>query len=89
MEYYSGIKKRNNAICSNVEGPGDYHTKKYAGEKTNIIWYQLYAESTADNEFSSKIEIEVYRLREWIYGLLAKVDGQTGSLGLTYTHCYV
>ena len=28
MEYYSAIKKeRNNAICSNMHGPRDYHTK--------------------------------------------------------------
>ena len=28
MEYYSAIKKkRNNAIWSNMDGPGDYHTK--------------------------------------------------------------
>ena len=28
MEYYSAIKKeRNNAICSNMDGPRDYHTK--------------------------------------------------------------
>ena len=26
MEYYSAIKK-NKAICSNMDGPGDYHTK--------------------------------------------------------------
>ena len=27
-EHYSAIKKeRNNAICSNVDGPRDYHTK--------------------------------------------------------------
>ena len=28
MEYYSTIKKEwNNAICNNMDGPGDYHTK--------------------------------------------------------------
>ena len=28
MEYYSVIKKeQNNAICSNMDGPRDYHTK--------------------------------------------------------------
>ena len=26
MEYYSAIK-RNEIICSNIDGPGDYHTK--------------------------------------------------------------
>ena len=27
MEYYSAIKKWNNSICSNVDGPRDCHTK--------------------------------------------------------------
>ena len=27
MEYYSDIKKGNNVICSNTDGPGDYYTK--------------------------------------------------------------
>ena len=27
MEHYSAIKKGNNAICSNMDGPSDYHTK--------------------------------------------------------------
>ena len=27
MEYYSIIKKWNNAIFSNMDGPRDYHTK--------------------------------------------------------------
>ena len=28
MEYYSAIKKEwNNAICSNIDGPINYHTK--------------------------------------------------------------
>ena len=27
MEYDSAIKKKNNAICTNMDEPGDYHTK--------------------------------------------------------------
>ena len=27
MEYYSAIKMNNNAVCSNMDGPRDYHTK--------------------------------------------------------------
>ena len=39
MEYYSAIKKeRNNAICRNMDGPRDYHTKRSKSErKTNTI----------------------------------------------------
>ena len=27
MEYYSAIKKQNNAICNNIDATGDSHTK--------------------------------------------------------------
>ena len=34
MEYYSAIKKEwNNSICSNMDGPRDYHTKWSKPEK--------------------------------------------------------
>ena len=34
MEYYSAIKKEwNNAICSNMDGPTDYHTKQSKSER--------------------------------------------------------
>ena len=33
MEYYSAIKKWNNAICSNMDGPRDYHTKWSKSER--------------------------------------------------------
>ena len=26
-DYYSAIKEQNNAICINMDGPRDYHTK--------------------------------------------------------------
>ena len=34
----------NDAICSNMHGPRDYHTKTFR-HKANIIWYHLYLES--------------------------------------------
>ena len=34
-------EERNNAICSNMDGPRYYHTKS----KANIIWYLLYVKS--------------------------------------------
>ena len=34
MEYYSPIKRNeNNAICSHMDGPPDYHTKSSISEK--------------------------------------------------------
>ena len=49
VHIYSGIllshkKEWNNAICSNMDGPTDYHTK-WSQRKTNIIKYHSYVES--------------------------------------------
>ena len=40
MEYYSAIK-RNNAICSHVDGPTDYHTKWSKSERDRQIPYDI------------------------------------------------
>ena len=37
MEYYSAIKEWNNAICSNMDGPRDYHTKWSKSEREKQI----------------------------------------------------
>ena len=64
MEYYSAIKKEwNNAICSNTNGPKNYHTKwSKSDRKTNIIWYHLRVKSKKKkndtNEFIYKTEID-------------------------------
>ena len=41
MEYYSAIKKWNNAICSNMDGPRDYHTKWSKSERERQISYNI------------------------------------------------
>ena len=39
-------KELNNAICSNMNGPRDYHTKwNKSDRKINTTWYHLYVES--------------------------------------------
>ena len=39
-------KEQNNAICSNIDGTRDSHTKWNVRKiKTNTIWYHLYLES--------------------------------------------
>ena len=46
MEDYSAIKKeRNNAICSNMDGPRDYHTKGSKPGRQRQILYDLNMES--------------------------------------------
>ena len=37
MEYYSAIKKSENAICSNMDGPRDYHAEWRETEIVNDI----------------------------------------------------
>ena len=42
MEYYSAIKKEwNNAICSNMDGPRDCHTRWSKSERERQIPYGI------------------------------------------------
>ena len=42
MEYYSAIKKEwNNAICSNMDGPRDYHIKWRKPDRESQISYDI------------------------------------------------
>ena len=34
-------KEQNNAICSNMDGPGDYHTKRIKSERERQILYNI------------------------------------------------
>ena len=45
MEYYSVIKKWNNDICSNTDGPRIVILSEASQRKKNIAWYTLYVES--------------------------------------------
>ena len=46
MEYYSAIKKAwNNAICSYVDRPRDYHTKWSKSDRERQTSYHLYVDS--------------------------------------------
>ena len=41
-QYYSDIKKEwNNAICSNMDGPRDYHTKWSKSDRERQISYDI------------------------------------------------
>ena len=39
--YYSAIKKWNNAICSNMDGPRNYHTKWSKSDRERQISYDI------------------------------------------------
>ena len=41
MEYYSAMKRKNSAICSNMDGPRNYHTKCSKSERETQISYNI------------------------------------------------
>ena len=45
VEYYSAIKEWNNAICSNMDGLRDYHTKRNKSERQIPYDNKFYLES--------------------------------------------
>ena len=64
---YNGIllshkKEWNDAICSNMDGPRDYHTKwsKSERERQIIIWWHFFVKSKTNdtNELIYKTEID-------------------------------
>ena len=65
MEYYSAIKKEwNTAICNNMNGPRDYHTKSEVIQtKTNITWYHLYVES------KKMLQMNLFTKQKWTHRL--------------------
>ena len=65
MKYYSSIKKWNNIIFSNIDGPRDYYIK-WRKSMTNI-WNYLYVESGNDtNEliYKTKTNSQTYRVKK-------------------------
>ena len=59
MDHYSAIKKGwNNAICSNMDRPGNYHTKWSKSDKVRQIYDIAYMWNIKNdtNEFIYKTE---------------------------------
>ena len=62
-------KEQNNAICSNMDGPRDYHTKWSKSERerqiphdTTYMWNLKYD----TNEFTYETETHSYRTDLWL-----------------------
>ena len=70
MEYYSAIKKEwNNAICSNMDGPGDYHTKWSKSDTERPISYDLAYMWNLNKMIQINLfRKQTHRLREQTYG---------------------
>ena len=62
MGYYSAVKRWNNAICSNMDGPRDYHSvwSKSARERQILydIPYMQNVKKKDTNELIYKIETD-------------------------------
>ena len=71
MGYYLATKKNwNNAICSNMKGPTDCHTKWSQSDREGEILYKslkcgIWTEMMKAELVKQK---DTHRLREWIYG---------------------
>ena len=74
---YNGIQlspknKWNNAICSNIDGPRNYHTKKSKSDReTNITWYHSYLESNLKNDtneltYRAATDSEISKINSWL-----------------------
>ena len=72
--YYSGIflshlKEWNNAIWSNMEAPGDYHTKWSKSDRERQISYDIaYMQNLKKMIQMNLFTKQTHRLREQTYG---------------------
>ena len=55
MEYYSTMKKWNNAICSNMDGSRGYHTKWSKSDSERQIWYDITYMCNLKNDTNERI----------------------------------
>ena len=77
VHIYNGIllshEKWNNAICSNIDRPRDYHTK---WSQTNInIWYHLYVKS------ENMTQMNLFTKQKQTHGLIEQTRGYRRKVG--------
>jgi len=85
----SHIRTRNNAICSNTNGPRDYHIKWRKSGRERHIWYHFYVESK-----KKKMQINLFTKQKQTHRLWKETNGyqswKTGGRDKsTYIHYYV
>ena len=85
-------KQWNNATCSNINGPRDYHIK-WSQRKTNTIGYHLYVESNTNvtKELIYKTEAHDFKIKFRVTkGQTVAGGGITWEDGInTYTLLYI
>ena len=82
------IKEWNIAVCSNMDGPKEYHTK-WSKSKINIIWYHFYIDiKNSTNDFIYRVErnSQTQKANFWLSNGRAG-EGLIRSTGLTDAHC--
>ena len=100
VHIYNGIllshkKEWNNAICSNMDGPGDYHTKWSKSEREREISYDItymWNLKYGTNEPIYLVcEKQIHRHREQACGFQGREvgEGRIGSLGLAVANYYM
>ena len=60
MEYHSATKERNNAICRNMDGPGDCHIKGSKSDKGKYHIISLVCEMYKKKNIYIYIYIYIY-----------------------------
>ena len=72
VHIYNGIllshKKWNNVICSNMDGPGDYHTKWNKSQKDKYIIYMWNLNKMIQMNLIYKAEIDLETSKKQTYG---------------------
>ena len=71
MEYYSAKKKWNNAICSNMDGPRDYHTKWNKSDRGRQIPYDItytwnLKYDTSELIYKTETDSQTYNINLWL-----------------------
>ena len=84
MEYYSAIKKEwNIAICSNMDGPRDYHTKWSKSDKERQVLYDINKKSKKKIQMNLFIkQKQTHRHRKQPYGYQRGKGKERDKLGV-------
>ena len=93
VEYYSAIEKeQNNAICSNVDEPGDHHTKWSKSDRERQIYgiTNTWSLKSRTNELVYRTEIKFRYIEDKLMVTKGKGwQGWIGSMELTDTQYHM
>ena len=95
MEYHSAMKKeQNNAICSNMDGTRDYHTKQSKSERERQISYDItymwnLKYDTNELIYETENNSQTQRTDLWLPRGRAVGEGWIGDLGFVDANYYI